>query len=291
MAERILVTGACGGLGPAVIDELLAHGYEVVGADRVRKPGSKVRVIETDLTEVAHVAYAAQGASGVIHLGAIPSPYSHPDEVVFRNNTGVTFAVLQAASLLGIKAAVIASSVSAYGNSWAPETFPPDYLPIDEDHPMKNHDAYGLSKEVDEVTARMFVRRDGMSIAALRFHWIATKEAALERDGESAPDVADGVRNVWGYVERGDAARACRLALETARDRPFGFEAFNIVAADTLAREETEPLVRRVAPQTEIRAPLPGFAAGFDCSKAKRMLGWEPAWSWRDEAGSGAATR
>jgi UDP-glucose 4-epimerase len=202
--------------------------------------------------------------------------------VVFRNNTGATFAVLQAASLLGIKAAVIASSISGYGMAWAPEFFPPLYVPIDEDHPMRNHDAYGLTKEVDEVTARMFVRREGMSIAALRFHWIASREAARTRLGQ--PAEASEVRQMYGYVEANDAARACRLALETARDRPFGFEAFNIVANDTLVDEATEDLVRQYAPETEIRSPLPGNAGGFAIDKAKRLLGWEPTWSWRDGA-------
>jgi nucleoside-diphosphate-sugar epimerase len=278
--QRILVTGACGGLGQVVVRDLLDHGYDVVGADRIVRPGSPARVVETDLTNVGEVAYVAHGASGIIHLAAFPSPYGRPDEVVFRNNTGATFAVLQAASLLGIKAAVIASSISAYGNAWAPEWFAPDYVPIDEAHPMKNHDAYGLSKEVDETTARMFARRDGMSIAALRFHWIASREDAASRSEGIDDDSL--IKQMWGYVENHDAARACRLALETTRDRPFGFEAFNIAAADTLAREETEPLVRRISPSTEIRSSLPGHAGGYDTTKAKRLLGWEPTWSWRD---------
>lgn len=280
--QRVLVTGACGSLGQAVVQDLLANGYEVAGADRVVKPGGPIRVVETDLTDVGQVAFAARGSMGLIHLGAIPSPYGKPDEVVFRNNTLATFAVLQAASLLGIRAAVIASSISAYGMAWAPTYFNPLYVPIDEAHPMRNHDAYGHSKQVDEMTARMFARRDGMSIAALRFHWIATKEAARER--ALVPPEPRDLRQMYGYVERADAARASRLAFETARDRPFGFGAFNIVAADTLAVEETEILVRREGPDIEIRRPLPGFTGGFAIAKAREMLGWEPSWSWRDDA-------
>jgi nucleoside-diphosphate-sugar epimerase len=87
---------------------------------------------------------------------------------------------------------------------------------------------------------------------------------------------------MWGYVMVRDAARACRLAIETARDRSFGFEAVNIVAADTLATEETEPLVKRLAPDMEFRRPLPGHTGGYDIGKAKRLLGWEPGPSWRE---------
>ncbi len=51
----------------------------------------------------------------VVHLGAIPGPDMYPDEVVFGNNTLSTFAVLQAASLLGVSRAVVASSGSSLG--------------------------------------------------------------------------------------------------------------------------------------------------------------------------------
>ncbi len=286
--ERILVTGGSGRLGRAVIQELLANGYDVIAADRVRPATGEVhgvRVVETDLGDVGQVAGALHGCDAVIHLGAIPAPYAHADEVVFRNNTGAAFAVLQAASLLGIRRAAIASSGSAYGTAWARHRFAPAYVPIDEALPMLNHDAYGLSKEVDERTAEMFCRRDGMSIAALRFHWIATREEQIAAvPGYRERDVLlEGTRGFWAYVDLRDAARACRLAIEVARDRPFGFEPFNIVAADTLLEAPTEEMIRELAPKTEIRASLPGNAGAWDTSKALRVLGWKPEHSWRDE--------
>ncbi|MDQ3539572.1 MAG: hypothetical protein M3440_02690, partial [Chloroflexota bacterium] len=152
--------------------------------------------------------------------------------------------------------------------------------------PLLNHDAYGLSKEVDERTAEMFCRRDGMSIAALRFHWIAR----LEEQVASVPRYRDkevlveGARGWWGYVDLRDAARACRLAVAVAHDRPFGFEAMNIAAADTLLEMPTEAAIRAVAPGTEIRHALPGTMGAFDIARARRIIGWEPEHSWRDEA-------
>lgn len=285
---RVLVTGGSGRLGTSVIADLLAHGYEVAAADRVRPAGGAVHgvpVIETDLGDVGQVAGAMRGCDAVIHLGAIPSPYAHADEVVFGNNTSATFAVLQAASLLGVRRAAIASSGSAYGTAWARHRFALAYVPIDEALPMFNHDAYGLSKEVDERTAEMFCRRDGMSIAALRFHWIATREEQLaavpgNRDRDTR---LEGTRGFWGYVDVRDAARACRLAIEAGRDRPFGFEAFNIAAADALLEAPTEATIRELAPETEIRRPISGILGAWDTSKAERILGWVPGHSWRDD--------
>ena len=285
MATRVLVTGAGGKLGTAAVQELAAQGYEVVAVDRVPPRAALpegVRFVQTDLLDVGQVAGAMVGCAAIVHLGAIPVAYTFPNEVVFRNNTGATFATLQATSLLGVSRAAIASSGSIYGTAYAPEPVTPRYAPIDEAHPLDNQDPYGVGKEVDERIAEMFCRRDGMTIAALRFHWIATREeqlAAAERHRQ-APDNANAARALWGYVDLRDAARACRLALEV---EPFGFAACNIAAADTLHPLPTEEAIRRYAPRTDIRSALPSFTGAFAIDAARRLLGWEPLHSWRDD--------
>jgi len=286
--DRVLVTGAAGLLGQAVVADLLANGYAVHAIDQRRPerlPDGPVWFVQADLHDAGQVAGAMKGCVAAIHLGAIPAPYSQPDEVVFHNNTLATFTVLQAASLLGVKRVAFASSESAYGTAWTPKRFFMRYAPADEGHLLLPHDAYALSKEVDEATARMFTRRDHMTIAGLRFAWIATREMQLahvhERGDHPNPQDAS---LLFSYVDLRDAARACRLAIEVAAVRPFGFRAFNIMAADTLITIPTEEALRRFAPDTEIRAPLPGFSGGFDISAANEVLGWVPEHSWRDEA-------
>jgi nucleoside-diphosphate-sugar epimerase len=284
---RILVTGGSGRVGQFAIADLLEHGHEVINADRVpptnpRAPQSarEVRYIETDLSDVGQVAGALAGCDGVIHLGAIPSPYRHADEHVFRNNVISTFATLQAASLLGVKRAVIASSISAYGTAYAPVPFAPRYAPADESHPLLNHDPYGLSKEVDERTAEMFHRRAGMQVAALRFHWVAYADEIAERAEQlrDNPRLDDWWRLFWGYVEIHDAAAACRLAIEADG---LGFEAFNVTAPDTLSSVPTEELLKTQTPEVEIREPIEGFGSAFSIEKARRLLGYDPKRSWR----------
>jgi nucleoside-diphosphate-sugar epimerase len=289
MGNWILVTGGSGRLGTQVVKDLAEHGHEVVSVDRVR-PAAPLPADATfrfvDLSDVGEIAGAMHGCDAVAHLGAIPSPYSNADEVVFGNNTSATFAVLQAAHLLGVRTAVIASSGSAYGTAWSPERTFPLYAPVDEEHPLLNHDAYGLSKEVDERTAEMFVRRDGMSVACLRFHWVAYPEEQVGRPEfyRDEENFREGGRGFWGYVDIRDAARAVRLAIEAAMKEPYGFEPFNIVGRDTLLDEPTEEAIRRLSPGIEIRSALPGTASAYDTSKAKRFLGWEPLHSFRGGA-------
>jgi UDP-glucose 4-epimerase len=278
---RVLVTGAGGRLGQAVIDDLLAHDYEVVGADRrsaaVKRP--EVRFAEIELTEVGEVAGAMSGTQSVIHLGAIPGPGRHPDEVVFGNNTRATFAVLQAAHLSGVRKAVIASSISALGPSFSPEPTTPLYAPVDEDHPLLGADPYALSKEVDERTAAMFHRRYGVSVAALRFCWVARPDEVAEAVARVRQNPAGSSRTLWSYVDIRDAAVATRLALEADG---LKFDVFNVTAADTLSDVPTEKLLREFAPSVEVRQPIPGNASAYSIAKARRILGYEPAHAWRD---------
>lgn len=281
---RVLITGGSGRLGSHVAQELLSHGHAVVNADR-RPPSATERVTtgdyryrETDLGNVGQVAGALSGCDAVIHLGAIPVPYGHADEVVFAQNTQATFAVLQAASLLGVRKAVIASSLATLGMAFGPQPKPPRYAPVDEAHPLLPADPYGLGKEVDERTGEMFYRQTGMTVVACRFHWIALPEEAAAAK-RTATNPEGGARVFWGYVDIRDAAAACRLGVEADG---LGFEAFVIAAADTLSETPTEELLARYAPEVERREPIPGIASAFSTAKARRLLGYEPRHSWRN---------
>lgn len=285
---RVLVTGGNGKLGRWVTRELRNHGYEVVSVDRAlpdaRVPGIETRQVE--MGDLGQVIGAAAGCDALIHLAAIPNPYSHPDEMVFRNNVGATYNALQAVMTLGIARAIIASSVSAYGMAWARPTFPPLYAPLDEDHPFIARDPYALSKETDERTAEMFVRRCGMTVLAFRLHWIAEPGEARRRalDPEYVPE--QDATNFWGYVDVRDAARAFRLGLEAD---VHGFVPLNIVAADTLRVEPTEELICALLPSVELRAPLHGNASAWSTNRAREILGFVPEHSWRREEGATSA--
>ncbi len=279
---NVLVTGGSGKLGQYVVSDLADNGYTVVSVDQ-KQPQSLpegARFIFTSLQSIGEIAGAMKGCDAVIHLGAIPNPYGHPDEVVFSNNTMATFNVLQAASLLGVKRAAIASSVSAYGAAWSPTPLHPRYAPLDESHPMDNHDAYGLSKEVDERTAEMFCRRDVMQIAAMRFHWVGWPDEieAIGRDARDETWLKNSAKTLWGYVDVRDAAAACRLAIESDFG---GFEPFNVVAPDTQSEIPTDELLATYAPNTEVRGSIPGTSSGFTTEKARRLLGWECQHGWR----------
>jgi nucleoside-diphosphate-sugar epimerase len=125
----------------------------------------------------------------------------------------------------------------------------------------------------------MFHRRVGMAVAALRFTYIARPDEMGEAAARVRRNPAAGSRTLWSYVDIRDAAAATRLALEAAG---LAFEVFNVSAADTLSDIPTEKLLQDHAPSVEVRQPILGNASAYSIEKAKRVLGYEPAHSWRE---------
>jgi nucleoside-diphosphate-sugar epimerase len=279
---KVLVTGGNGRLGRWVGPALVADGHEVVSVDRhlpaTQAPGVHYR--EVEMGDLGQVIGAASGCDALVHLAAIPQPYQHPDEVVFLNNVGATYNALQAAMTLGIDRAIIASSISAHGMAFGRPVFPPLYAPIDEAHPFVAKDPYALSKETDERTAEMFVRRAGMTILAYRFHWIGLPGESRRRALDPAYSAEQDAVNLWGYIDVRDAANAVCLGLKAD---VHGFHPFLIVAKDTLRPEPTAELIERYLPHLELRDSFPGHVAGWSTARARELLGFVPRYSWRDD--------
>lgn len=279
LPHRVLVTGASGKLGTVACRRLAAAGVSVVAFDRTA-PASPVPAgvtsIAGDLTDAAAVRRAVTGCDALIHLATHAGP-ENPD--TFSVNTTATYNVLANSAAAGIRRAAIASSVCAYGFTFAIRPFSPRYAPVDEDHPLAPQDAYGLAKVVDEATARAFVDAYGMSVVALRFHWLAAPEEVAAAAARLTPlPTSETSRDLWCYTELADAARACELALGVSH----GFHAVNICAADSLSDVPTRDLLARFHPATEIRHPLEGTASAWSTARARDVLGFVPQYSWRN---------
>jgi nucleoside-diphosphate-sugar epimerase len=263
-----------------VVRDLLGAGHEVTATDTRQPHEPLCRFVLADLRNLGQTVGLLAGHEAVVHLAAIPSPGGTPDEVVFETNAQTTFNVLHAATLLGIRRAVCASSISAYGTAYATHEVTPHYIPIDEAHPLLPQDAYGLSKEVGESIAAVAHRRTGMAVASLRFAMVITPDryAAFSREGTGSEE--RDRRILWCYIDVRDAARACRLALE-APVEIVGCQAFNIIAPDTFRAEPTAQLARQGWPAlAEIRGDATGTWAPIDGSRARQVLGFEPAHLW-----------
>jgi nucleoside-diphosphate-sugar epimerase len=268
--SRVLVTGAAGRLGSAVLRVLAAQGVAVVGLDRV-DPGGIDTFFTGSAADVDLVAEAMAGVDTVIHLAAIPRPTLGAPEEVFVGNVSATFVVLDQAARAGVRRAVIASSLSITGLPFTPKPAVPDYLPIDEAMPLQVADPYALSKQADEATAAMVARRDGMTVVALRFPMLGEPEFLASEAVTHRENPGSGANVVWAYLDMRDAATACWLGVTATVS---GAHALYVAAPDTLSPYPTEALLDRYLPGVPRRAPLPGRRVPVDTSAATALLGF-----------------
>ena len=275
MASVVAVTGGCGRFGQVVIEHLLAEGCHIRAIDRVPAPPSaqvhpNLDYLQADLTTPTTVATALTGCDAVVHLAAIPGlGNGYADEVVYANNTTISYNVLSAAAALGIRHVCQASSVNAIGGAFGPHV-QYQYFPVDENHPTFAMDAYSLSKWVMEQQADAIARRyPNMTLASLRFHALPDEDPPVQDTSDEMN--APVTRTLWGFTRIHAAARAVSLALQASYT---GHEIFFIVAPRTSYRRPSQALAAHYFPHVPLRHPLPGNTGFYDCDKASRLLNW-----------------
>jgi len=217
-----------------------------------------------------------QPFDAVVHLAAIPAPRLYADPVVFRNNTLSTYHVFEAARRLGIKNFVWVSSETVLGLPF--ETQPP-YVPVDEEYPGRPETAYSLSKLFGEEMAKQFCRWDPeMKIIGLRFSNVM-EPPDYERFSEFEHDANKRKWNLWGYIDARDASQAIRKSLEAPIK---GAEVFVIANSDTVMTRSSSSLVAEVFPNVPVKKELGENETLLSIEKARRLLGYEPQFGWRD---------
>jgi len=267
-------------LGQFVMRELLAHRYEVLSLDRVPPREKLCATWIADLRHAGDLFEAANGAYGVVHLGAYQAPNLAPDAETFSNNVTATYNLLRAAADLGVKKVVIASSTAAFGFIYAKNLWAPDYLPLDESHPSKPQDSYGLSKVVGEQIADSIATvHKEMTISSLRFPGVNfdLSYASFRDRWSNPPSRASGF---WSYIDARDAAMACRLALEVEFR---GHQVFIASAPNNCMTQPTLELIRKYLPQgAKIKQVSGTHWSCVDSAKAQRILGFKPSHVWQD---------
>lgn len=285
--EKVLVTGAGGMLGRAIVNELSGQ-CAIAGLD-LKRGAADIEWHPGDLTDALSVQAAVRGCDAVVHVAAIPNIWSGSGEQIMRVNVIGTWNLLAAAEQAEVRRVVLCSSDSVAGFTVREGLMvPPLYLPIDLDHPLRPTDPYGLSKLLCEEMGRSFAERGQLEVVALRPVFIAYPEMHGEiairakapeayRGPMAGGPSAAGGGPVWHHVDSRDAARAFRLALELEAVK---YDRFFVSANVTLSPEPTlERLRRFLGCLPEIRRPevyeRNPFAPLYDLTRSREVLGFD----------------
>ena len=281
--KKILVTGGSGKAGKATINKLLEKNYDVFNVDLQDKQELDVPFSCVNLENFGETVEAItqiddriNGIDAIVHQAAIPAPGLYPNHKTFRVNMLSTYNVFQCAEIMKINNIVWASSETVLGLPF--DTHPP-YVPLDEEYPPRPESSYSLSKVMGEELARQYCRRNkDMKIFGLRYSNIMEeKDYESFRDFQEDPYIRKW--NFWGYIDSRDVGQACLLALESDLK---GADNFIIAADDTVMNKTNKELLDAVFPNIKIKGDIEDHQTLLNNSKAKKILGFQPKYSWRD---------
>ncbi len=295
-----LVTGGAGFIGSNLCEVILNMGYGVKCLDNLstgrqenidlfmERPG--YRFIKGDVRDLDTCMNACEGVDFVLHQaawGSVPRSIEMPLFYCANNITG-TLNMLEAARQKKVKKFVYASSSSVYGDE--------PNLPKCEGREGNLLSPYALSKRADEEWAKQYTMHYDLDTYGLRYFNVFGRRQ--DPDGAYAAVIPKFIKQLMSgqvptihgdgrqsrdftYIENVIEAnlKACMAGREAAG------EAYNIAYG---GREYLLDIYHGLAKAlgVEIRPKFGSERAGdikhsnADISKAKRMLGYEPEWSF-----------
>jgi UDP-glucose 4-epimerase len=286
---KVLVTGGAGFIGSHLVDLLVSQDHDVAVVDNLiagRRSNVNERArlyIEDVRSHEFRRVVARERPQVVFHQAAQTSVGKSMDDPLYDAEVNVIglVNVLESCTAATVRKVVFASSGATYGN--------PDYLPLDEDHPLQPASPYGIAKLVAEHYLAYYRRHRGLEYTALRYgnvygprqdvHGEAGVIAAFITDllaGRTPTMHWDG-KQLRDYVYVSDVARANLLASAPGAGdgATYCISAGVGTTVNTIYAEVCRILAMSVTPVHAPRRPGDLRAAYFDAGRAERELGWK----------------
>lgn len=295
----VLVTGGAGFIGSHIADRLVSEGYRVVIVDdlssgTLKNVNPRALFYQVDLRDYKAIeeVFDKEKPTIVNHHAAqvdVTKSVSDPATDAHINIIG-GINLLKSACKHGVQRFIYASTAAVYGD--------PEYVPIDEDHPIKPLSAYGISKSTFEKYLELEASRVGMHYVILRYANVFGPRQVPHGEGGVVAVFANRMLageqcRIFGngsktrdYVYVQDVVEANILAMQSA-----ACGVFNIGTAKETTDQEVFDTVRAAvgSSQEPIYADeRPGEIrrSCFDASKAKTQLGWKAKVSFAEGVAS-----
>lgn len=272
--NKVLVTGASGFIGRALVARLKSQPFDVVAigsADGdIANPKTLERLIQGDISHVFHLAGKTY----------VPDSWNNPVEFYQTNLLGTTN-VLEFCKKRCIPITYISAYV--YGH--------PETLPIKESSPIRPSNPYALSKRLAEEACEFYAAVHNLPITTIRpfnVYGIGQGEnflipAIIRQTLDAEAIVVKDLQPKRDYVYLEDLLTAL-LATLTA---PQGYNVYNVGSGYSLSVKEVIGIIQEVAGTCkEIICDKVARANELmdvvaDISKAANELGWQPEYSFR----------
>lgn len=287
---KVLVTGGAGFIGSHIVDALVEKGMEVSVLDNLSTGNMKnikkeIKFHLGDLRDRRFVSrcLGTERPEVIMHQAAqvsVPKSLADPAEDAGVNITG-TINLLEAARVNGVRKVIFASSAAVYGN--------PEYLPVDEGHPLRQLSAYGLSKHVAERYLALYKELYGLDYTVLRYANVYGPRQDAMGEGGVVSVFTDRVLRGQRPFIFGDGmqtrdfifVRDVAAANLAAIDRGSG-AVLNISTGRPVTVNRLYEIIKKAAGCIDdpvYTEPRPGDIrdSRLDCSAAVSVLGWKAA--------------
>ena len=272
---RVLVTGSSGMIGSQIVSDLETQGHDVVKYDLTNNQ---------DILDSDTLLDATQGCDAIVHSAALlGSPEQNASKIMETNLHG-TWNILSAAQEMEIARVVFISSVDALGVFKGER--PPDYLPLNDDHPCYPTTPYAISKTLAEDMCRLVANSTNVSVVCLRPPGVWTEKTYTWIQSERAKRSEFEWDPYWEYgafIDVRDLSEACISALLCDIDK---FACLLVSSADITtsgrtSRQLAGVLHRDVDWRGGPEYKSKPFRSLVDIENAKRTLEWSPKYSWK----------
>jgi len=290
---KVLVTGGAGFIGSNIVDALVEKGHEVIVVDNLSSGKKENLNDEADFYQLdirekeLEKVFKENEITHVIHHAAqIDVQHSIKDPLSdAQNNILGTINLLECCRDYKVKKIIYASSAAVYGE--------PDYLPVDEEHPIKAMSPYGISKHTPEHYIKMYSELYDLKYTIFRYanvygprqdpkgeggvvsifvdQMLAEKRPMIFGDGEQTRDfiyVSDLVKANLMALDRGDNVLV-NISTESRDSVNDLVEYLNQILPYDL-----DPVYKE-ARQGDIRH------SSLAKEKAEELLGWTPDYDFK----------
>lgn len=291
---NILVTGGAGFIASHIVDSLVELGHHVAILDNFSTGhdlniNSRAHLYRQDILDDQTIRIFEEfKPEVVIHHAAqidVQASMKNPSLDARVNIVG-TIKMLEACRDSGVRKFIYASSAAVYGN--------PQYLPIDEKHPISPLSSYGISKHTPEHYLQIFSNQYGLDYTILRYSNAYGIRQEPKGEGgvvsifinkilnQQQPIIYGDGEQTRDFIYVKDIAKANIAALKLGSKGIYNISSNETTSVNTLLRILSVQCSDNIIPSYKEMRSSDIRHSCLDNSAAMKELNWEPEYTLAD---------